>query len=137
MHPPFQFLPTCYIPSPAKDPVPTLAYGIAFNTSDVVAFATEYELDHFPEMDKWGVLDVRAAVDYITAKVGLTGAKVIVPYAANYEWVFQVFTNYARRMDAASHQKLAVQLPRVSEMLGTSQKPLWWWSTEGERGPNE
>ena len=35
-------------------------------TSDVVAFATEYELDHFPEMDKWGVLDVRAAVDYIT-----------------------------------------------------------------------
>ena len=137
MHPPFEFLPACFLPSPgADDPVPTLAYGIAFSTSNGIEFATEHKLVHRPEMDKWGVLHVRSTVDYIAKKVGLPGAKVIIPFSDDHEWVLQVFTNHTYRMDSPSHRKLTERLPRAAEMLGTSQKPLWWWSTEGGWGPN-
>ena len=139
LHPPFESLPSCYLPSlpdSENDPVPTFAYGIAFNTSDAMTFATEHRLVHRPEMDKRGFMHVRATVDYIVKKVGLTGAKLTIPYADDYEWILQVFTNHTYRRDPSFHQKLAARVPRAAEMLGSGQKGLWWWSTEGPRGPN-
>ncbi|KAI0711761.1 hypothetical protein C8Q76DRAFT_65506 [Earliella scabrosa] len=136
LHPPFETLPACYLPSPDNDPVPTFAYGLAFTTSEGVAFATKHHLIHCPEIDKRGVMRVHATVDHIARVVGLTGAKVIIPFADEYEWVLQVFTNHTYRSDSCALEKLVERLPRAAELLGNGQKPLWWWSTEGGRSPN-
>ncbi|KAI0711760.1 hypothetical protein C8Q76DRAFT_65540 [Earliella scabrosa] len=137
LHPPFECLPACYLPSPDNDPVPTFAYGIGFTTSDSIAFRTKHNLlIRPPDIDKRGVMHVHATVDHIASVVRLTGAKVIIPYADDYEWVLQVFTNHTYDKNSSSHQKLLRRLPRAAEMLGNGQKPLWWWSTEGGWGPN-
>ena len=78
----------------------------------------------------------RRPFDLIAEELGLTGAKLTIPYANDYEWRLQVFSNHNYRRDHF-HHKLAGRLPRAAELLGNGQNALWWWSTEGGWYSNE
>ena len=117
--------------------MPVFGYGIAFNTSDAMTFARERSLVAKPEMDMHGIEHVYATFDFISREAGLVGAKLVIPFADDYQWLLQLFTNHNYRKAPYTEQQRLRSVARAAELLGNGQRAFWWWLPKGRWCPTE
>ncbi|KAI0739495.1 hypothetical protein C8Q80DRAFT_1123914 [Daedaleopsis nitida] len=138
LHPPFELLPTCYLPSVKNNPnhalrrkdrrVPLFIYGIGFKTKDAIAFAKKHRLHPDPEMHD-GHFAVLATYDWVVYRAGLRGTELVMPCRMEgYDWVIQLYTNqtYREGRDNNSARRVAKAIKVLGEY---GQPPLWWWAS--------
>ncbi|KAI0739483.1 hypothetical protein C8Q80DRAFT_1199008 [Daedaleopsis nitida] len=135
-HPPFEFLPSAYLPGPENDPVPLLSYGFAIRSEDAVAFAEKHGLvgKIDPNLAPWCHLS--ATCSYICREARLYGARLAMPRSSEYDWVIELFDNYDMDERLYTDKQMKKRVAHALGLLGEyGQEPLWWWSSDGISGP--
>ncbi|KAI0739497.1 hypothetical protein C8Q80DRAFT_1274557 [Daedaleopsis nitida] len=138
LHPPFEYLPTCYLPSVKNNadhalrrkgrPVPLFFYGIGLKTRDAIAFAKKHRLHPDPEMHG-GHFAVLATYDWVVCRARLRGTDLVMPCRMEgYDWVIQLYTNqtYKEGRDTNSARRVAKAIEILGEYAGPT---LWWWAS--------